>query len=131
MNTFGTGIIVGFVLFGIMASVIIFNRMQLELAKLAKETDNINKALQMMFLKINKIEKVTYSTMEAAETFVDGLRESADHIQRQMMRPMNGPIHPDAFDDLRQSFEDGIKNMEEGIDDRDEDSEEPDEPWKK
>ena len=131
MNTFIVGIAVGFVLFGIMASVIIFSRMQLEIARLAKETDNMNKALQMMFLKINKIEKVTQTTMDAAESFVDGLRVSAEQIQQQMMRPpRNGKIHPDSFDDLRKSFEEGIKNIEDGMDELDEDSDEPQEPWK-
>lgn len=131
MNTFGVGIIVGFGMFGIMTSVVIFNRMQLEIARLAKEADNMNKALQMMFLKVNKIERITQTTMEAAETFVDGLRESAEQLQQHMIPPPRmGKQHPDSFEDLRQSFEDGIKNMEEGIDDIDEDGEEPKEPWK-
>lgn len=131
MNTFMIGVLVGFALFAVIATVVIFNKMQLEIAKLARDTDNMNKALQMMFLKINKIEKVTQTTMDAAETFVDGLRESAEQIQQHMMRPPRmGKINPESFDDLRQSFEDGIKNMEEGMDDSDEDSDEPQEPWK-
>jgi hemerythrin-like domain-containing protein len=131
MNTFSIGVVVGFVLFAVMAVVVIFNKMQLEIARLAKETDNMNKALQMMFLKINKIERVTQETMTAAETFVDGLRESAEHIQQQMMRPPRmGKMNSDTFEDLRQSFEEGIKNMEESMEDSDEDSDEEQEPWK-
>jgi hypothetical protein len=131
MNTFTVGVIVGFILFAVMATVVIFNKMQLEMTRLAKEVENMNKALQVMFAKINKIEKVTQSTMDAAETFVDGLRESAEQIQMMQMRNprMRGPMSPDGFDDLRKSFEEGIKDMEEGIDD-DEDSDEQQEPWK-
>ena len=131
MNTFTVGVIVGFILFAVMATVVIFNKMQLEMTRLAKEVENMNKALQVMFAKINKIEKVTQSTMDAAETFVDGLRESAEQIQMMQMRNprMRGPMSPEGFDDLRKSFEEGIKDMEEGIDD-DEDSDEQQEPWK-
>lgn len=132
MNTFVIGVIAGFVLFAVMATVVIFNKMQLEIARLAKEAENMNKALQVMFAKINKIEKVTQTTMEAAETFVDGLRESAEQIQMMQMRNprMRGPMSPEGFDDLRKSFEEGIKDMEEGMDDSDEDSDEQQEPWK-
>ena len=139
MNTFGLGIIVGFILFAVIASVIIFNRMQLEIAKLARETENNNKALQMTFMKINKIERITQTTLEAAETFVDGLRESAEQIQRQIVRPPSpGKMNPEMFDDLRKSFEDGIRRFEdtdddiEDIDEGDEDIDgENKEPWKK
>ena len=132
MNTFTVGVIVGFILFAVMATVVIFNKMQLEMTRLAKEVENMNKALQVMFAKINKIEKVTQSTMDAAETFVDGLRESAEQIQLMQMRNprMRGPMSPEGFDDLRKSFEEGIKDMEEGMDDSDEDSDEQQEPWK-
>lgn len=129
MNTFLMGIVAGFVLFGIVALVAIFNRMQLEIGRLSKETENMNKALQMILLKITRIEKVTIETMNAAETFVDGLRASAEQIQ--MLPPRRGRGNPESFDDLRQSFEDGIKDMEHGMDDSDEeDSEGPQEPWK-
>ncbi len=130
MNTFTVGVIVGFILFAVMATVVIFNKMQLEMTRLAKEVENMNKALQVMFAKINKIEKVTQSTMDAAETFVDGLRESAEQIQMMQMRNprMRGPMSAEGFDDLRKSFEEGIKDMEEGLDD--EDSDEQQEPWK-
>jgi hypothetical protein len=134
MNTFIGGIAVGFVLFGIMASVVIFNRMQLEIAKLAKDTENMNKALQMMFMKINKIEKITQTTMDAAETFVDAIRSSAE--QMMVMRPpTRGNMSPEGFDDLRKSFEEGIRKFEENEmndSDDEEDSEgEGEEPWKK
>ena len=133
MNTFTVGVIAGFILFAVMATVVIFNKMQLEIARLAKESENMNKALQIMFAKINKIEKVTQTTMDAAETFVDGLRESAEQIQQQMMmRPprTRGGISPEGFDDLRKSFEEGIRQFEED-EESDDDSDEQQEPWKK
>lgn len=127
MNTFLVGIVVGFVMFGAIALVLIFNRMQLEIGRLSNEVENANKVLQMLLLKIGRIEKITIETMNAAETFVDGLRDSAE----QMMPPRRGRGNPESFDDLRQSFENGIKDMEHGMDDSDEeDSEGPQEPWK-
>lgn len=131
MNTFIIGIAVGFVLFGIMASVVIFNRMQLEIAKLAKEADNMHKALQVVFSKVNKIEKTTEATMTAAETFVDAIRSSAE--QMMIRPPMRGQMSSEGFDDLRKSFEDGIRRFEENeMEPDDEDSEgEGEEPWKK
>ena len=132
MNTFTIGVIAGFILFAVMATVVIFNKMQLEVARLTKESENIHKAMQVMFSKINKIEKTTEATMNAAETFVDGLRESAEQIQQQFMRPprMRGPMSPEGFDDLRKSFEEGIRQFEED-EDSDDDSDEQQEPWKK
>ena len=132
MNIFSVGVIVGFALFALMATVVIFNKMQLEIARLAKEADNMNKALQMMFMKVNKIEKTTEATMAASETVVDALRDSAEQMQIMQLRNprMRGPLSPEGFDDLRKSFEDGIKDMEEGIDESDEDSDEQQEPWK-
>jgi hypothetical protein len=130
MNTFVMGIVVGFVLFGVIAIVSIFNRMQLEIGRLSREVENTNKALQMLVLKVSKIEKITVETLGAAETFVDGLRASAE--QSQMMPPRRGSRgNSESFDDLRQSFEDGIKDMEHGMDNSDdEDSDGPPEPWK-
>lgn len=126
MNTFTSGIIVGFILFAVFASVWIFNKMQLEISRLATETENLNKVLRVIAMKTAKIEQITHSTMLAAETFVDALRESAEHMQ--MMNPSGmDKMDPGAFDDLRQSFEEGIKGME---DSDDENLEEPPEPWK-
>jgi predicted transcriptional regulator len=125
MNTFTVGLVTGFTLFAVFISVLIFNRIHTELSRLATEVDNMNKLLRVVTMKIGKIDQVTQSTMHAAETFVDALRESAQH----MMDPssMNG-INPDAFEDLRQSFEEGIKGMEDDADDESTDN--PPEPWK-
>ncbi len=133
MNAFILGVLVGFLLFAIIASVIIINRIQTNLAQLTKDTDNVNKALQLAFLKINKIEKTTDATMQAAESFVDALRESAESMQMMSRRPNRPypPLPPNSFDDLRKSFEDGIKDMEDGMDeDSEEESDGPPEPWK-
>jgi len=81
----------------------------------------------MMFLKVNKIEKITENTMQASETFVDALRESAE--QMMSMRPRNNQDDDsEQFDDLRKSFEDGIRRMEEDDEEGEEDS---DNKWKK
>lgn len=132
MNIFTVGVIAGFILFAIMATVVIFNKMQLEIARLTNEMNGMNKALHMALLKLNKIEKVTDTTMNAAETFVDGLRESAEQLHQQFMRPprMRGPMSSEGFDDLRKSFEDGIRQFEED-EDSDDDEGENKEPWKK
>ena len=126
MNTFTMGIIVGFLLFAVFASVWIFNKMQLEISRLATEIENLNKVLRVVAMKTAKIERITETTMHAAETFVDALRESADHIQL-MSPPGMDKMDPSSFDDLRKSFEEGIKGMEDG---EDENLEEPPEPWK-
>lgn len=125
MNTFAVGIIVGFILFAVLMSVWIFIKMQTEITRLATEIENLNKVLRVVAMKTTKIEQMTHSTMHAAETFVDALRESAEHMQMNP-RGMN-KMDPDSFDDLRQSFEEGIKGMEDGDD---ENLEEPPEPWK-
>lgn len=126
MNTFMIGIIVGFVLFAVVVSVWIFNKMQSEISRLVIQTESLNKMLHVVAMKTVKIEKLTESTMHAAETFVDALRESAENMQ--MMNPAAlENMDSNSFDDLRQSFEEGIKNMEEGDD---ENLEEPPEPWK-
>lgn len=123
MDTFSSGIVVGFILFAVVASVFIFYKMQLELSRISRETDNIQKALQLALIKINRIEQMSHTTMNAAETFVDALRESA----MQMNMSPNSPEQPGSFDDLRKSFEEGIKDME---DEQDGESDEPQEPWK-
>lgn len=123
MSTFTAGIIVGFILFAVVVSVWIFSKMQLEISRLATEVENLNKMLRVIAMKTVRIEQITQTTMQAAETFVDALRESAESMQ--MMNPSAlENVDPNSFDDLRQSFEDGIKNMEDG-------DEEPPEPWKK
>ena len=123
MNTFIVGVLVGFVLFAVMATVVIFNKMQQEMARLASATEALHKASQLIFMKVNKIEKVSMTTMNAAETFVDALRASAEQM---MMRPPMRPDMSDNFDDLKRSFEDGIKDFEGDMDDEEDDDKKED-----
>jgi hypothetical protein len=120
------GLFVGMAAFALIASVVIFNKLQLEVAAM-------HRMMQVMALKINKIEKTSQATMDAAETFVDAIRSSAE--QMMVMRPPSrGNMPPEGFDDLRRSFEDGIRRFEENemTDSDEEDSEgEGEEPWKK
>ena len=112
--------------FALIASVVIFNKLQLEVAAM-------HRMMQVIALKVNKIEKTSQTTMDAAETFVDALRSSAE--QMMIMRPPSrGQMPPEGFDDLRKSFEDGIRRFEENEmnESDEEDSEgEGEEPWKK
>lgn len=129
MNTFVIGVLVGIVLFAVIYSVFMLNKVHTGLLILHQGLDAQNKALQMTLVKINKIEKVTDSTMQAADTFVDALRESAEQMIN--MRPphlRNLPEDGDQFEDLRNTFDEGIRRMEE---DDDEDDNEPEEKWKK
>ena len=126
MTMFIIGLFVGMAAFALIASVVIFNKLQLEVAAM-------HRMMQVMALKINKIEKTSQATMDAAETFVDAIRSSAE--QMMVMRPPSrGNMPPEGFDDLRRSFEDGIRRFEENemTDSDEEDSEgEGEEPWKK
>jgi len=120
------GLFAGMAAFALIASVVIFNKLQLEVAAM-------HRMMQVIALKVNKIEKTSQTTMDAAETFVDALRSSAE--QMMIMRPPSrGQMPPEGFDDLRKSFEDGIRRFEENEmnDSDEEDSEgEGEEPWKK
>ena len=126
MTMFIIGLFVGMAAFALIASVVIFNKLQLEVAAM-------HRMMQVMALKVNKIEKTSQATMDAAETFVDAIRSSAE--QMMVMRPPSrGNMPPEGFDDLRRSFEDGIRRFEENemTDSDEEDSEgEGEEPWKK
>ena len=115
MNTFVIGLLTGFVLFGIFAAVVLFYKM-------SQEISMIHRIIQIIGLKINKIEKVTQTTMAAAENFVDALQSSAEQMQRHQM---NGDDSEDDFQDLRSSFEEGIRKFEEDEDEEGEDK------WKK
>ncbi len=115
MNTFVIGLITGFLVFGIFAAVVLFYKM-------SQEISVIHRIIQIIGLKINKIEKVTQTTMVAAENFVDALQSSAEQIQRIQMND-NDP--EDDFRDLRTSFEEGIRKFEEDEDEEGEDK------WKK
>jgi len=128
MNTFVIGVLVGIALFALIYSVFMLNKLQTGLILIHQSLDAQNKALQMAFMKINKIEKVTEHTMQAAETFVDALRESAEQMLN--IRPnnlRNLPEEGDQFDDLRSAFDEGIRRMEE----EDDDDNESEEKWKK
>lgn len=131
MNMFLIGVLVGAASFALLYIVMVLSKIHAGMMYLNQVMDSITKALNVSLLKLNKIEKVTQETMTAAETFVDGLRESAEHLQRHMRPPRMGKMN-DSFDDLRQSFEEGIRDIEEGMNnsDNDEDSDEQQEPWK-
>lgn len=125
MTMFIIGLFAGMAAFALIASVVIFNKLQLEVAAM-------HRMMQVMALKVNRIEKISQTTMDAAETFVDALRSSAE--QMMMRPPSRGPMPPEGFDDLRKSFEEGIRRFEENEmnDSDEEDSEgEGEEPWKK
>lgn len=127
MNTFIIGVLVGISLFALIYSVVMLNKLHGGMILLHQNIDAQSKALQMAFLKINKIEKITENTMQASENFVEALRESAE--QMISMRPnIRRDDDSEQFDDLRKSFEDGIRRMEE---DDDEDSDEEREDWNK
>jgi NurA-like 5'-3' nuclease len=127
MNMFMLGLLSGIAVFALIYSVFMLNKLQAGLILLSQNLDTHGKAIQMMFLKVNKIEKITENTMQASETFVDALRESAE--QMMSMRPRNNQDDDsEQFDDLRKSFEDGIRRMEEDDEEGEEDS---DNKWKK
>jgi hypothetical protein len=117
MNTFVIGLLTGFVIFGIFAAVVLFYKM-------SQEISMIHRIIQIIGLKINKIEKVTQTTMVAAENFVDALQSSAEQMQRFQMNGGESDSEDD-FQDLRTSFEEGIKKFEEDEDEEGEDK------WKK
>jgi hypothetical protein len=128
MTMFIIGLFVGMAAFALIASVVIFNKLQLEVAAM-------HRMMQVMALKINKIEKTTDATMNAAENFVDALRSSAEQMMVMRPGPLKGNMPPGGFDDIRKSFEEGIRRFEENEmndSDDEEDSEgEGEEPWKK
>jgi uncharacterized membrane protein len=128
MNMFMLGLLAGIAVFALIYSVFMLNKLQAGLILLSQNLDAHGKAIQMMFLKVNKIEKITENTMQASENFVDALRESAE--QMMSMRPGLRRDEDDSeqFDDLRKSFEDGIRRMEEDDEEGEEDS---DNKWKK
>ena len=129
MNTFIIGVLVGISLFALIYAVVMLNKLHAGMILLHQNSDSQSKALQMAFLKINKIEKLTENTMKASETFVDALRESAEQM---MMRPNMRRDDDDSeqFDDLRKSFEDGIRRMEDDEEDEGDEGTSEDK-WKK
>jgi hypothetical protein len=116
MNIFVLGVLVGGAVVGIIAALLFINT----------KLKTVIAQLHILTGKMVKMEKVTDTTMLAAENFVDALHSSAHQMG---MRPFNGPRtgSPDDFDDLRETFEGGIRNLE----DEPEDSEDDEENWKK
>jgi len=128
MTMFIIGLLAGLGTFALVVSVYTFNKLQLEVAAM-------HRMMQVIALKINKIEKTTDATMNAAENFVDALRNSAEQMMVMRPGPLKGQMPPGGFDDIRKSFEEGIRRFEENEmneSDDEEDSEgEGEEPWKK
>ena len=116
MNTFLLGMLAGISIFGVVILLVLTFKMSQEIAM-------IHRIVQILGLKINKIEKVTQATMEAAEGFVDALQSSAEQMIQQQQQ--SHQESPDQFEDLRESFEEGIRQFEEEEGDEDEDN------WKK
>lgn len=128
MNMFIIGVLVGISLFALIYAVVMLNKLHGGMILLHQNIDAQGKALQMAFLKINKIEKITENTMKASETFVDALRESAEQMMN--MRPnIRRDDESEQFDDLRQAFDEGIRRMEE--DDEEEGDDDSENKWKK
>ncbi len=119
MNTFILGLLVGGAAVGIIAALVFINN----------KLKNVFGALQLLNAKIVKIEKITESTMAAAENFIDVLHSSFESVGFGPPRLDNSPGNPgDEFQDLRETFENGIRSLEnEKEDEDDEDKEE----WKK
>ena len=130
MNTFIIGVLVGIALFALIYAVVMLNKLQSNLISVHQNIEAQSKALQMVFLKINKIEKVTDNTMQAAENFVDALRESAEQMMNMRQPRLRNQDDSEQFDDLRRTFDEGIRRMEED-DDEDDDIEEGKEDWRK
>ena len=106
------------------------NKLHAGLILVHQMVENQGKAAQMLFMKVNKIEKVTETTMQSAENFVDALRESAEQMMTARPPRLRNQDDSEQFDDLRKAFDEGIRRMEED-DDEDEDSDEGKEDWKK
>jgi len=130
MNMFILGVLAGVTMFAVIYSVFMLNKLHSRLILVHQMIENQGKAAQMLFMKVNKIEKITENTMTASETFVDALRESAEQMMNMRSPRLRNQDVSEQFDDLRKTFDEGIRRMEE--DDEDEDSEEgPQEDWKK
>jgi len=127
MNMFMLGLLAGVTMFAVIYSVFMLNKLHAGLILVHQMIENQGKAAQILFMKVNKIEKITENTMNASETFVDALRESAEQMMN--MRSPRMKDDTEQFDDLKKSFEDGIRRMEEGDDD--DEGEEEQEDWNK
>ena len=109
MDSFLIGFLVG-------AAVLLLAYVATVLYRLDMEIGQMVALQKMMAVQQAKIQQISEATFQAAETFVDALRQSAE-----MMGPPNlSNLPPNTFDDLRQSFENGIREFE----DTDEDEEE-------
>lgn len=127
MNMFVLGVLAGIVIFAVLYSVFMLNKLHAGLILIHQMVENQGKAAQMLFMKVNKIEKVTETTMQSAESFVDAIRESAEQMMNMRHPRIRREDDSEQFDDLRKSFEDGIRRMEED----DDEGEEEQEDWNK
>lgn len=130
MNMFMLGVLAGVVIFAVVYSVFMLNKLHSGIILLHQMLEAQGKAAQMLFMKVNKIEKVTETTMQSAETFVDALRESAEQMMNMRQPRLRNQDDSEQFDDLRRTFDEGIRRMEED-DDEDDDIEEGKEDWRK
>ncbi len=135
MSAFVIGVLVGVTIFATLGNLFL-------VYKVKEELSSAHKLIQLMFIKVNKLEtmvgkidKVTSTTMDAAENFVDALRQSAEGMY--IRPPMVRGDMPDNFDELRKAFEDGVRNYENTLNNEEDDEssqddeEGPEEPWKK
>ena len=120
MNMFILGVLAGVTMFAVIYSVFMLNKLHSGLILVHQMIENQGKAAQMLFMKVNKIEKITENTMTASETFVDALRESAEQMMNMRPPRLRNQDVSEQFDDLRKTFDEGIRRMEE--DDEAEDS---------
>lgn len=82
------------------------------LHRLDEEIRQMATLQKLLVVEQAKTRQFAEATLQASETFVDALRQSAE-----MMGPPGPPnfrnLPPNTFDDLRQSFENGIRGLEE------------------
>lgn len=134
MNMFILGVLAGVVIFAVIYSVFMLNKLYSGLILIHQMIENQGKAAQLLFMKVIKIEKITENTMTASETFIDALRESAEQMTHMRPPHLRKDDGSEQFDDLRKSFEDGISHMEDESEDDDEGDDEGEEEqvdWKK
>ena len=132
MNMMLLGILIGAGSMCLLYLAFTVSRLHTSLIFLHQSNEALSKATNVILVKLAKIEKVTDTTMTAAENFVDALRESTEQM---MMRP---PImgknfnNSQQFDDLHQAFDEGIRGMEDQNDEEDpeDEGEDQDNKWK-
>lgn len=78
-----------------------------------KEITLLINTQRLLILEVNKVYHISKTTMDACETFVDALKDSAQQFK---YGPPQSPL-TDNFDDIRETFENGIKEIEEDDED--------------